>query len=139
MLVGDPVTEITKYIAFTYLIICIPFSVTVAKPGEAVTFVPLTVIVPSSTLALDTVQLYTPSVLCLIVTVTSVSVGGSPSKMSRDTLMFSMGSSLTLQLTVVAGALDTLKERVNCGGSASRREVRENWTGELTTGPAKKR
>ena len=100
----------------------LPFSVKVAKPGEAVIFV----IVPSSTLALDTVQLYTPVDLCLIVTVTSVSVGGSPSKMSRDTLMFSMGSSLTLQLTVVAGALDTLKERVNCGGSASRGEVREN-------------
>ena len=99
-------------------------------------FAPLTVIVPSSTLVLDTVQLYTPVDLCLIVTVTSVSVGGSPSKISRDTLMFSMGSSLTLQLTVVAGALDTLKERVNCGGSVSRREVRENWTEELTTGPA---
>ena len=93
-------------------------------------------IVPSSTLTLDTVQLYTPVDLCLIVTVTSVSVGGSLSKISHDTLMFSMGSSLTLQLTVVAGALDTLKERVNCGGSASRGEVRENWTGELTTGPA---
>ena len=65
-----------------------------------------------------------------------MSVGGLPSKMYRDTHMFSMGSSLTLQLTVVAGALDTLKERVNCGGSASRGEVRENWTGELTTGPA---
>ena len=106
------------------------------KPGEAVNFTPLRVSVPSSTLALDTVQLYTPVDLCLIVTVTSVSVGGLPSKISRDTLMFSMGSSLTLQLTVVAGALDTLKERVNCGGSASRGEVRENWTGELTTGPA---
>ena len=118
----------------------LPFSVKVAKPGKAVIFVPLmTVIVPSSTLALDTVQLYTPPDLCLIVTVTSVSVGGSPSKMSRDTLMFLMGSSLTLQLTVVAGALDTLKERVNCGGSASRGEIRENWTGKLTTGPAKKR
>ena len=96
----------------------------------------LNLIVPSSTLALDTVQLYTPANLCLIVTVTSVSVGGSLFKMSRDTLMFSMDSSLTLQLTVVAGALDTLKEIVNCGGSASRGEVRENWTGELTTGPA---
>ena len=106
-----------------------------AKPGEAVTFAPLIV---SSTLVLDTVQLYTPADLCLIVTVTSVSVGGSPSKMSCDTLMFSMGSSLTLQLTVVAGALDTLKERVNCSGSASRGEVCENWTGELTTGPAVK-
>ena len=126
MLVGDPVTKFRKYIAFTYLIMYIPFSVTVAKPGKAVMTVSLRVSVPSSTLALDTVQLYTPSVLCLIVTVTSVSVGGSLSKMSRDTLMFSMGSSLTLQLTVVAGALDTLKERVNCGGSASRGEVREN-------------
>ena len=77
------------------------------KPGRTL------VILLSSTLALDTVQLYIPADLCLIVTVTSVSVGGLPSKMSRDTLMFSMGSSLTLQLTVVAGALDTLKERVN--------------------------
>ena len=88
--------------------------------------VPSYVSVPSSTLALDTVQLYTPPDLCLIVTVTSVSVGGSPFKIVRDTLMFSMDCPLTLHSTVVAGALDTLKERVNCGGSASRGEVREN-------------
>ena len=74
--VGGPATESQN--VFCNNNYFVPFSVTVARPGEAVMFAPVTVIVPSSTLALDTVQLYTPSVLCLIVTVMSVLVAHYP-------------------------------------------------------------
>ena len=51
------------YFAINNYLIVTPYHLvsTVARPGEAVMFAPVTVIVPSSTLALDTVQLYTPS------------------------------------------------------------------------------
>ena len=86
-----------------------------------------------------TVQLYSPPLLCLNVTVTSTSEGMVNPCTTRDKSSAGMttGSPSTVQFTSVGGPWVELNERMNTGGSASLGETRENCILGSTIGPAR--
>lgn len=102
--------------------------------------------VPLTTPSTNTVQLYTPTCLPRMVTVTSVMSGTSV--LLRNVLCTSLTtpsldtpSSLPsmVQLTCVGGPLEMLKERENTVWLASREESRVNCMAGSTVGPARKK
>ena len=104
------------------------------EPANAVT----PPIVPSSTLLLETVQLYCPFSPASKISVTRVRIGRSDSSTSR--IISSSGTAIITplmeQLMSDGGPSLTLKDKVNTAGTTSLAETMENCISPSTSGPS---